>query len=539
VLVPLYVARRSMLGVFKAVRATPTGGYPALPTWVFAPDLDGLRSDRDQGFLAIGKAAGPRGALHRTIGGFRVQVRERLYSPYQLLDLPSASEVLADLRTTPRRRDRWARARLRHDRNGVDARRDLVVALSALETHYYPRLVQSVSAPLPGGIDAWDAADRHFDAVELQLWLGWSPDEIQAAAEDLSIRARQRDPMNGWTDLVAMVAPGRWKELRGDALLAVELRLAGEMLLRFHEDLQVRRAAPALPAIPRLAPHPLNWRMRLDASRLDEILTSFGLSPHPAVVLVVEGQTEMGIVPLVMDELGIPRRDTHIRLINARSETRDHRLLVSYAALPKLGPVERDYAEFIRPPTRYFIAVDGDRAFRTQAARDLERQKWVAAIAEDLPPEVKTPMGLAEIDSLVLLEAWADGLDFERAHFSDPELAQALLATGCAPSGVTHQHLEQSLAQQRAATLNGQPASLEDIWKRWLRKPIKPDLALAMWPMLRAKLRRKRSRRGLDQIPVARVLLRAHELAATTPRRNVVFRVVDRATASFAATPPP
>ncbi len=112
-------------------------------------------------------------------------------------------------------------------------------------------------------------------------------------------------------------------------------------------------------------------------------------------------------------------------------------------------------------------------------------------------------------------------MDFERAHFTDAELAAALLATGFAPPSTTLAGLEAKLASQRA---NG--GNIKLIWASWTRKPEKPELALLLWPALRDKLEQRISDDArLREIPIARVLLRAYELAAMTPRRHVVFRV--------------
>lgn len=228
----------------------------------------------------------------------------------------------------------------------------------------------------------------------------------------------------------------------------------------------------------------------------------------------------MAIVPRVMEELGIPIRDSFIRLVRTGGEDRDHSLLAEYVALPKLASPEGAVAEFIRPPTRYYIAVDGDRRYRTSVAREAERAKWVNVLVAALDPGLRTTEALSEIDSLVVIDAWGDGVDFERAHFTDREIAAALEAGGRAPAGATRADLEGRLSSSRA-----KGTGLAKVWADWATKPSKLELAKALWPILRRHLRRKRSRQGLESIPVARVLLRALDFAAQTPRRNVAFRV--------------
>ena len=309
--------------------------------------------------------------------------------------------------------------------------------LTALEPRYYPRVVRK---PHHAGPSRPRGLGRRRPQVrrERRCWSGpagrpgRSWDE---AARHLLFRAWSIDPLRDWVDLVRFVGSSRWKKLRGDALLAIELRIAAEMLLRFHEALHRAKAAPPLPTRQSRVRDDLDDRLKFDPDELDSTLAAYGLSPHPAVLLIAEGQTEMAVLPLVMAELGIKRADSYIKILNAHSENEKHSLLATYAALPKLGPIEQDTAQFLRPPTRYLIAVDGDHTYRTQQARDAVRDRLVDRLAEELAPEYDTPVARDDLRSLILIEAWADGLDFERAHFTDRQLADAILAIGTPPAG--------------------------------------------------------------------------------------------------------
>jgi len=126
---------------------------------------------------------------------------------------------------------------------------------------------------------------------------------------------------------------------------------------------------------------------------------------------------------------------------------------------------------------------------------------------------------------MVVLEAWADGLDFERAHFSDAALAAGIMATGLAPARTTAAGLEAELVDARRGK-----KSIDSVWARWPEKPAKPDLALLLWPVLKERIEGSLDdAERLRQVPIARVLLQAYELAVRTPRRHVVFRVARQA----------
>ncbi len=524
IVTPLFRARRPLTGVRAAIRASELHTWPRYPEWVFAGDADGLRSDRDRGFLRSGPDSPPISsrAFFQELEGVSVQVHEALYSPYQLLDLRDAVELLPTLGAL--KRSAAGRARVEAAQRAAARAVDRAVLLTALEPRYYHRVVRNLTMQAHIGFEAWDAADRKFDAKALLKWSGWTPSEILEEARRLLFRAWSIDPLRDWVDLVRFVGSSRWKKLRGDALLAIELRIAAEMLLRFHEALHRAKAAPPLPTRQSRLHDDLDDRLKFDPDELDSTLATYGLSPHPAVLIIAEGQTEMAVLPRVMAELGIKRADSYIKILNAHSENEKHSLLATYAALPKLGPIEGDTAEFLRPPTRYLIAVDGDHTYRTQQARDAERDRLVDMLAAELAPEYDTPAARDDLRSLILVEAWADGLDFERAHFSDRELADAIMALGTPPAGTSAGAVEALLAAQRQSALTGHARGLDAIWRGWPHKPSKVELAVHLWPTLRKRIRRQRSRAGLDRIPVARVLLLARDLAER-PRGILVMRI--------------
>jgi len=475
---PMFRARRSLKGVRSAIRSSAPGAWPRYPGWTFAEDEEGLRADAAAGHLRSGHGsrAIPRGSFSQLIGGMQVQVHEALYSAYQLLDIRDAAGLVPLLRSPGR--SALGRSRIRAAQERLAKAADRAVLLTAIEARYYPRVTGDLTMPVRNGFETWYAEDRKFRARTLLEWSRWTPDEIREEAERLLHVAWSIDPLRDWIDLVRHVRSSRWKRLRGDARQSVELRIAAEMLLRFHEDLHRVGVAPELPSSHGRSRGPLDDRLRADPSTLDTVLASYGLSPHPAVLLVAEGDTEDVVLPLVMAELGIRRDDAYIKLINARTENRDHSLLVRYASLPRLGPVENGTADFLRPPTRYLIAVDGDQKYRSHAAREAERDARVDELMRDLPSVYRTAVARDDVRSLILVEAWGDGLDFERANFSDAELAGAIMATGCAPAGESLATITVALELQRRSALNGHARNLKAIWHGWPCEPSKPSLAL-------------------------------------------------------------
>ena len=523
ILVPIYTVRRPQWDINRRVARKSWSELRGEPVWNVPKDGPDLGADHERGLVRDGDSV-----RFRPYASDRVQTemgaigrREHLYSHYQLLTLPIAARALPLLSLKPAARTPWQRLELRHVRAAAARQRELVALLSVLEPRYLPGFLGHRRSTLSEAEGEYERYVASYDPIATLRLLGWTAGDLYEMATTLLYEASARDPLDDWLDLVRLVHPDRWDRLKGDARLAVDSRVAAELIFRFLENLQRLGAAPPFPDVPKRAPHALNMRIRRDRAELDDVLMSFGLSPYPAVVLALEGATEMVVAPLVMDCLGIPQSESFIRLVDSGGEGTEHGLLATYVALPKLGPREGDIASFARPPSRYFIAVDGDGKFKDPGALERERQRWVGMLFHSLPKNLQTPAARDDLDTMVVVETWAAGMDFERAHFTDAELAAGLLATGLAPPSTALADLEAMLANQRA---NG--GNIKALWARWTRTPEKPELALLLWPALRAKLERRiGDDTRLSEIPIARVLLRAYELAAMTPRRHVVFRV--------------
>jgi hypothetical protein len=192
---------------------------------------------------------------------------------------------------------------------------ELVIALSALEARYLPEVVHRVRAPLPLDLKAWPDYANDFDPTAMLGWLGWQPEQLKAAAYRLLSHAYSIDPQQRWHRLARLAEPERWGELRGLALAANDHRVAAELLLLFYEDLVELGAAPPLEQLPprhQRVWHQLDERLASDRDELEEVLTEFGLSPHPSVVLGVEGETEELTVGRIIDLL-VPDRATSRR----------------------------------------------------------------------------------------------------------------------------------------------------------------------------------------------------------------------------------
>ncbi len=481
----------------------------------------GLIEERGVGDLRSPTADGyvPWRQQSRTFGGRPYRTQQYLYSYYQLLAAPMIERLWPLLR---RRRGGIWRLQipprvLEHYQAEAAYYARLVRPLTLLEAVYLPNIVENVSMPGFDGFDEWDRFRATFDAAATLERIGWSAEAILKNAEGLLARAKGLDPAGAWHELTRLVHPSFWKKLEGTARTAIDYRIAGELFLQFYEDLARSGAAPPLEPLVGRSWHPRLERLKTDRSELDATLTHFGLSPHPAVVLIVEGEVEYRILPMVLDLLFERRWRSRVRLFNAQGVDQKLGSLAAFAAVPAVTDSERDVIPLARHPTRFVVLSDAEGSNADADARERKRQKWIERIHQDLPSDVRHEIDLSELDGLVRIIVWDDsGYAFEHAHFTDEELADGLLAI--APNGPPRAEVMTRLAEARRKKRN-----LNSVWWDWAPpQPAKPALAMELWPILSGRVKAARETGSAGSVPVLRAVREVMEIARQFQRNHAV-----------------
>ena len=523
--------RPLLVPLYRLIRLLPPGsvprGYP--PAGIASINVTRLTAaelcaERDAGRLQL--ASGEpymswRRLTHRLAGG-TYEASVFLYSRWQLLQLPHIRQLLRQEAVLRGRRSKtalaWSEIDQRAFEHATQRANELVVILGALEPHYLPFVVRL--AHVPDDEDGYQRFEEAFDPVEVFTWLGVSAEVLQKQAETLLHEADALDPLRDWLSLVRKIGPSHWDELRGDARLAIDRRIAAEMILLFLEDLHASGTARALPVIPRRAAHPLRRRLADRDEDIDAVLTEFELSPHPALVLVVEGPTEMTVIPRAMAVLGVPHRDSHIRLVNRGGVKVSDKLLLPYVALPALGERLTQSMRLLRPVTRYLAVADAEGGYATAELRETLRAGLVRLLLNALP--TKDAESERQVNDLVSIETWnAQGTTFEFAHFSDLQLARALIRLHAGPTPPRLQTLRADIRRQRT---DHKP--LKHVWSDWPDpKPAKPLLAEVLWPLLERMLRRAVRLSAVESVPIGRVIVHAERMARQFRRSRIVWAV--------------
>lgn len=212
-----------------------------------------LRQARDTGCLRDLSAESyrPRVPFERSKRQARDWWNGLLYSWYQLLILPELDDILAN-RTYQKRGARLIARLPEPDASllqTVERYRRMAVALTALETRYLPNLdPEWIHLLNVHDVGDWEAYRTRFDPEWMQTWLQYPAAQARDDAEWLLLRAHGRDPVGAdWSKLMRRAPAKARKDLKDAARIAVEERIAAEILLRFYEDLADRGQAAPLP----------------------------------------------------------------------------------------------------------------------------------------------------------------------------------------------------------------------------------------------------------------------------------------------------
>jgi hypothetical protein len=439
-----------------------------------------------------------------------------LYSPYQVIALPFLKASFRYFEHADTDRGRVAEIKAprpllaRWQATGKRLR-GAIIAATALEARHRPDIVCSFNTNGRDDAEYIDWQQQSDSGITME-WLGVDRTWLSNTAGWLLRAADSFDPLGDWLDVVRVATPSRWERLRGDALVALDMRIVSELLLACHDDVQAQDDEASRSRSAARDPRPLGGRLTRKRG-VDDVLTEYGLSPHPRLVVVLEGATEMYMWPRLLDYFGISRDEDFITAIDRGGVDRNIEPLLAYAA-PRVIPTRpAGSLELTRPPTRFLIVTDPEGKMGTPELREKRRKTWVNRLLESLPPEYRDESLRPQLDRLVFVETWnAKGEAFEFANFTTREIAMAIRQTS---SPLASKPLAQ--VQTSVGNLRRRRDGLKSLG---VAAPHKGELAPQLWSILNRKLDRAASRGTQLNVPVARIVVRAFDLAAEWPRGN-------------------
>lgn len=524
ILVPLYRVIRNNRAIASRMPAShefdvlarryPTDRY----TLVRSRECGWLRDPAGERFIS-------RRSRRRVVGLEVYEASVYLYSPHQRIALELVKNVLHAIEYRGSGATREAtvaapRDGIREWRRHGERFRELAIALSALEPLYYPEAAQRISLSHEHDAGEFFEWRRTVPTGSTLAWLGVDAEWMREAGRGLLSLADRVDPLRDWLDLIAHVRPDMLAKLRGTARNALDMRIAAEVFLRYHDDLvRVSRGRPMSRRAVALEEDGDGRRIKRRRP-LDGILMQYGLSPHPRLVLVLEGETERLLFSRVMRHFEVRTDDDFISVEIARGVDRDLSSLVAYAATPRTAPGRSSNTlKVLRPPTRVLVVFDPEGSVATAEARERKRASWIDRILLSMPAEARQTQSRShvrdQVDRLVELQTWnATGESFEFAHFTDRQLAIAI-------DGLDVRSDKPALEAVvgRVASIRRSRGNLASV----LHRTSKVALADALWPVLERRLTRATTARTEGRIPVVRMLDLAIALAHEFPRRDLVI----------------
>lgn len=398
---------------------------------------------------------------------------ERLYSQWQLLGLRAATTARANGKVVPDWLD-GARVAAANERQSQ-------VVLAALSGRFFPQIVGRWTAPIGSTFAALRRAARDLDArIRLEA-VDAQPDRLRDEAEWLLLLARQYDPLGAWWRVVRYSNHHGWFKLKGASLQYIWYRIAAEVLLRAHEELADSGSLEPLPSVDGASFwSPLMDRIGAshDGLTLDQALTQMSVSPHPRVVLVVEGETEELHVNELLDVVGVGHE---VRVVNQRTSGDNPHELARFLA-PRIRDVTRDRQTLERNPTALYIAMDPEHGWSAT-----ELPQTVRKLRKHIRDEVRRQGGDVddeELNELLNVRNW--GRDsYELANFTDEELTDALLAIDPAPP---NESARREIISEHVAYARQHHCDLKVVFQRLGWEEMKTTLAKQMAPVLVSKL---------------------------------------------------
>ncbi len=461
-----------------------------------------------------------------------------LYSRYQLSIVPFLQPWLGKCKYSYRNKRLYPR--LPEPDETLQARANQLHRIGlmalALEARYLPVLEANRIHLTNTEIGEYKLYRQDFDPVKVSRQFRYSADNAQNDAEDLLLLAKDVDPTSGpWRELIKYAAHESWKHLTGVLLSAMDLRETSEILLRFYEDLSERGEAPPLPTSPTNAWHPLQDRLSCRQSTLDQQLMDLGLSPHPRVVLAVEGDSEEMMFPLVWNALGYSDAPELVRLLNLGGADKDPVKVAGLASTPLVTRqgAAHDFVWMIKPPTRFMIVADPEGLYATKEKTDTLLNNIKVEIRKGLAAQgaKTTEPGL---DELVKIHTWSAPC-FEYEHFTDEELASAIASVHKTCNDWSKEELVEVLAYWR-----DRKTDIKRVWERgkadtkdgkvsgrWEYTVSKKKLTMALWPILEQKIKAAISTEDGHYPQIVRVAIDAHRAAQKWRHGSFVLEVID------------
>jgi hypothetical protein len=344
----------------------------------------------------------------------REVIRTYYYHPYQIYSLNSVLEAIeAKIRAltrfniTPQNDASVINFRKPGKNMGnrpeimrKDSKKDekFVELLLFIQNKYLPLVKQpgyiNITGDSPNNLyERWYDLKRKIIPKEIVRALGLKTKDIDDYRGLIGSYGLFIDPLNDWYDLIKYINYDKRQKLKGKALLAQDFYIISDMLALLLKDLTGEKQLETGSISDtmqgrgkvRVYGKELNY---VDRDILIRLLREYGINPRPRLVLIVEGDAEEIVFPIIANAMDIPLERYDIQIINIRGVDKDPRGLIIDYATPDVYPFDNKY--YIHPErTKVFLIFDNEG----------NKTSWIKKFIEKPDEEIKKMMN--EVVSII------------------------------------------------------------------------------------------------------------------------------------------
>ena len=139
---------------------------------------------------------------------------------------------------------------------------------------------------------------------------------------------------------------------------------------------------------------------------------------------------------------------------------------------------------------------------------EAKKNEVIESVLNSLAPPHRIDAMRNDLAQILHIRRWPS--EFEFAHWTDSELADALRNISPYAENLPRGELENRISQHRAGG-----DTFKSVWANWRSQPSKTRLARELWPLLEHRIREPSAS---DQIPIVQVIQEAISIVHQTKR---------------------
>ena len=158
------------------------------------------------------------------------------------------------------------------------------------------------------------------------------------------------------------------------------------------------------------------------------------------------------------------------------------------------------------------VVVDPEPPYESPDSVEAKKNEMIDSVLNSLPPSLRSDAMRNDLAPLLHVHNWP--AEFEFAHWTDSELAEALQQVSPDAAKISRKELANRISRHRAAG-----DTIKSVWANWRSPPSKPELVRALWPVLE---RRIRTTSASEEIPIVHVIQEAISIVHSTQEVNAM-----------------